>query len=154
MAKKKEQPKEEVKTLAEVEETLVEKNEELISDENITSMEAPQEQTIAEEVKEAFEETDMPEEVVEDGLEHITLEEAQETVIEPIKEIIEEAKEIQEDKKELLESLEKSTPEEATEEINNQISKVEEFKKKLQGSFKGKTNSQITHYWNGATYPF
>lgn len=151
------QQEEEVKTLAEVEEALIEKNEELISEENITSMEAPQEQKSLEEVKEAFEKTDMQEDNIEDGLEHITPEEAQETVIEPIKELLEEAKDIQEDNEEILGSMEVSSQEEAEEvekALENQISKVESFKKKLQESFKGKTNYQIIHSWNGANYPF
>ena len=155
MGKKKEQTKEEeVKTLSEVEEQLIEKDEELVSDENITSMEAPEEPMDAEEIKEAFEKTEMPEEGIDDGLEHITPEEVQETVIEPLKEMLDEAKEIQEKKTELLDSLKSSEPEEAIEEVNKQINKVEEFKKKLQESFKNKTNSQIIHSWNGASYPF
>lgn len=155
MGKKKEQTKEEeVKTLSEVEEQLIEKDEELVSDENITSMEAPEEPMDAEEIKEAFEKTEMPEEGIDDGLEHITPEEVQETVIEPLKEVLDEAKEIQEEKTELLDSLKSSEPEEAVEEVNKQINKVEEFKKKLQESFKNKTNSQIIHSWNGASYPF
>jgi hypothetical protein len=154
MGKKHEEPQEEVKTLAEVEEALVEKDEELISDENIASMEAPEEPVNTEEIKEAFEETEIPEEEIEDGLEHITPETVQETVVEPIKELLDEANEIQEEKTELLDSLKTASPEEAVEEINEQIEKVEEFKKKLQDSFKGKTNYQITHSWNGASYPF
>ena len=155
MGKKKEQAKEEeVKTLSEVEEQLIEKDEELVSDENITSMEAPEEPMDAEEIKEAFEKTEMPEEGIDDGLEHITPEEVQETVIEPLKEVLDEAKEIQEEKTELLDSLKSSEPEEVVEEVNKQINKVEEFKKKLQESFKNKTNSQIIHSWNGASYPF
>lgn len=155
MGKKKEQTKEEeVKTLSEVEEQLIEKDEELVSDENITSMEAPEEPMDAEEIKEAFEKTEMPEDGIDDGLEHITPEEVQETVIEPLKEVLDEAKEIQEEKTELLDSLKSSEPEEAIKEVNKQINKVEEFKKKLQESFKNKTNSQIIHSWNGASYPF
>jgi hypothetical protein len=155
MGKKKEQTKEEeVKTLSEVEEQLIEKDEELVSDENITSMEAPEEPMDAEEIKEAFEKTEMPEEGIDDGLEHITPEEVQETVIEPLKEVLDEAKEIQEEKTELIDSLKSSEPEEAIKEVNKQINKVEEFKKKLQESFKNKTNSQIIHSWNGASYPF
>ena len=152
MGKKKQE--EEVKNLAEVEEALVEKDEELVSDENIVSMEAPEEPVDTEEVKEAFEKTEMPEDGIDDGLEHITPEEVQETVVEPLKEMLDEAKEIQEKKTELLDSLKSSEPEEAIEEVNKQIDKVEEFKKKLQESFKNKTNSQIIHSWNGASYPF
>ena len=155
MGKKKEQTKdEEVKTLSEVEERLIEKDEELVSDENITSMEAPEEPMDAEEIKEAFEKTEMPEEGIDDGLEHITPEEVQETVIEPLKEVLEEAKEIQEEKAELLDSLKSSEPEKAIEEVNKQINKVEGLKTKIQDTFKNKTNSQIIHSWNGASYPF
>lgn len=151
---KKKQQEEEIKNLAEVEEALVEKDEELVSDENTVSMEVPEEPVDTEEVKEAFEKTEMPEDGIDDGLEHITPEKVQETVIEPLKEMLDEAKDIQEKKTELLESLKSSEPEEAIEEVNKQIDKVEEFKKKLQESFKNKTNSQIIHSWNGASYPF
>lgn len=154
MGKRKEEPKEEVKTLAEVEETLIEKDEELVNDEYITSMEAPEEPVDAEEVKEAFEKTEMPEDGIDDGLEHMTPEEVQETVIEPLNETLEEAKDIQEEKTKLIDSLKSSEPEEAAKEVKKQIDKVEEFKKKLQEGFKNKTNSQIIHSWNGASYPF
>ena len=155
MGKKREQTQEEeVKTLSEVEENLIEKDEELVSDENVASMEAPEEPVNTEEVKEAFEETEMPEEGIDDGLEHITPEEVQETVVEPLKELLDEAKEIQEEKTELLDSLKTAEPKEAIEEVTKQIDKVEGFKKKLQEALKTKTNAQITHSWNGASYPF
>lgn len=155
MGKRKDEiQEEEVKTLTEVEKELVEKDEELISDESATSTEAPAEETDAEEIKKAFEETEMPEEDIEDGLEHITPETVQGTVVEPVKELLEDAKEVQKANEELLDSLKASEPEKAVEEINSQISKIEGFKKRLQDSFKKKTTSQIIHSWNGANYPF
>ncbi len=154
MGKRKEETNEEVKTLAEVEETLIEKDEELVNDENITSMKVPEEPVDSEEAKEAFEKTEMPEDGIDDGLEHMTPEEVHETVIEPLNETLNEVKDIQEEKTKLIDSLKSSEPEEAAKEVKKQIDKVEEFKKKLQENFKNKTTSQIIHSWNGASYPF
>ena len=146
--------KKETKTLAEVEESLVKKNEELISDKNVLSMKAEDEQAKIDTIKEAFEKTEINEEEIDDGLEHIDPEEIKDTAIEPIKEILEEAIEIQDKETELLDSLKTSEPKKAEEEISKQISKVEEFNKKLQESAKNITSRKITYSWNGATYPF
>lgn len=154
MTKKKSVKEEEVKTLSEVEEALLKKDEELISDENVASMEAPSEPVNPEEIKSAFKETEMQEEIPDDGLDHIEPEKLQESISEPIKELLDETKEIQIEETELINSLKDLTPENAEKEINTKISKVESFKKKLQESFKGKTNYQIIHSWNGASYPF
>jgi hypothetical protein len=145
---------EEVKTLEQVEQVLEERNEELINEETAAEMSAPQEPQSIEAIKDAFEETEMAENVPDDGLEHTTIEDVEESVVEPIKEVLDEAKELQEEKKELLEKLPESTPEEASKEIEKQIEKVEEFKKKLEDHNKNKTNSQLIHSWNGVNYSF
>lgn len=154
MAKKKIQDNEVTQSLSNVEEILEEKNESLINDESASEMEAYENQKPMEEIEEAFSETEIDPDSVDDGLEHLTGAEMKEEVVEPIKELIDEAKELSAEKDSVLANVDLTTPEKAQEELTKQIDKIETFKKKLQNKFKTKTNYQIIHSWNGINYGY